>query len=125
MIHTLGRITVAAAGTPVNALAQAHVNGTDSGINTNISDTSAQEVYSFTVQAWHANTGRIWVGNGTVMNLTTGANVLLFLPSAAGSVALTIKRGMTGGRGLIDLRARWVDAEISGDSVLVSYLRVG
>ncbi len=125
MIHTLGRITVAAAGTPVNALAQAHTNGTDSGVDANIPDTSAQEAFSVTVQAWHANSGRIWVGNGAVMNLTTGANVLLFLPSAAGSVALVIERGMTGGRGLIDLRSLWVDAEVSGDSVLVSYLRVG
>ncbi len=125
MIQTLGRIIVAAALTPVNALAQAHVNGTDSGLNTHIPDTSAQEAFSFTVQAWHANTGRIWVGNRAVMNLVTGAGVLLFLPSAAGSVALTIERGMTGGRGLIDLRSLWVDAEISGDSVLVSYLRVG
>lgn len=123
MIHTLGRIIVAAAGTPVNALAQAHANGTDSGVNANIPDTSAQEAFSFTVQAWHANTGRIWVGNGAVMNLITGANVLLFLP-AQGSVAQTIERGMTGGRGLMDLRELWIDADVSSDSVLVSYLRV-
>lgn len=123
MIHTLGRITVAVPGTPVNALAQAHTNGTDSGINANIPDTSAQEAYSFTVQAWHANTGRIWVGRGPVMNLLTGANVLLFL-AAQGSVAQTIRRGMTGGRGLMDLRELWIDADITGDSVLVSYLRV-
>lgn len=124
MLQTLGKITVAAGGTPVNALAQAHVNGTDSGLNADIPDTMAQEAVAITIQAWHANAMRIFFGNRSVMNLTTGAGVLGFVEAAGDSVTITLDRSMTGGRGLLDLRELWLDGT-TGEGALVSYLRVG
>ena len=124
MLQTLGRITVVAGGTPVNAIAVSHAAGLDSGLNPDILDTMAQEAVTLTIQAWHANANRLFFGNASVMNLTTGANVLGFVEAAGDSVTISLDRSMTGGRGLLDLRQLWLDGT-TGESVLVSYLRVG
>ena len=124
MLQTLGVITVAAAGTPVNARAIALAAGTDSGEDAAIPDALVAKADSVVIQSHWGNTGRIYVGRASTINLTTGANLVAFLLAAGDSVSIDLERGMTGGQGLQNLGDLWIDAEVSADIAIVSYLRV-
>ncbi len=122
MIHSLGRINIAAGGTPVNVVDAAIAAGTqsDGHIATLVTAGQAVDVIRITFRSWHANGNRIWVGNGPTMNLTTGLNVLDFLNNAANQTHFELLGGQPGSQGFLDLRQLWVDGT-TDEGVLVHY----
>ena len=122
MIHSLGRINIAAGGTPVNAVAAAIAAGTqsDPGIEALVAAGQAVDVIRITFRSWHDNGNRIWVGNAAIMNLTTGLNVLDFLNAANNQTHFELLGGQPGSQGFLDLRQLWVDGT-TDEGVLVHY----
>lgn len=111
-LHSLGKITIPAAGTPVQVVDAA---GVDSRL-----------VHAIYIEAWPANTGLVWIGNAETLNKTTGAGVIKILgippgDDVAGALpdfAVTLSQAPNG----LSLGELWLDADDSGDAVIVSYL---
>lgn len=116
--HSLGLVTVAAAGTPVNALAQSQAVGRDSGQETT-SPPQATTVHTITVQSWVGNAGPVYVGRSADMVRATGVDVIQYLPAAGDSISIEITKGANA----LSLASLWIDADNGDDAVLVSYLR--
>lgn len=106
MLTGLGRVVVAAAGTPVQ-------------LTTQQLGTRVQRVR---IQAEHDNTGRIYVGLAGMV-VATGVNVLgvVGIPAASGEIpAFDIgAAGLPTGVSLSDL---WLDASVSGDGAYVCWV---
>ncbi len=122
MIHSLGRINIAAGGTPENIVAAAIAAGTESdpGIEALVDLGQAIHVARIGFRSWHDNANRIWVGNAATMNLTTGLNVLDFLNAANNQTHFELIGGQPGSQGFLDLRQLWVDGT-TDEGVLVHY----
>jgi hypothetical protein len=101
-LEALGKVTVTSAGTPVRVTA---------------TRTGAQSIM---VQAWHNNTGKIWVGTSASMNTTTGAGVLAMIPApVAGTIpnaSFSIPLAPSG----INAADIWIDADTNGEACIVT-----
>lgn len=101
-LKSLGKVTVAAAGTPVRATLNESVPAT------------RYAVQSFTVTALAGNTGtNIYVGNSG-LNKSTLAGVFAIVPKGSSSSAI-IAQAPAG----INLNEIYLDADTSADSALV------
>ena len=111
MWHSIGYIQVAAAGTPTAV--------------------SATRVACQTVffQQAPTNTGLLYVCDRANANKTTGVGILAIIPAPtlnAGSVASALPYAavtIPSAIGALSIDQFWVDADVSGNSCLVSYVR--
>jgi len=100
--NSLGKITVTTGGTPVRVTAN-HI-----GVN------------SIAFQQLAAQTGKIFIGTATLNKGTlVGVLAVLAVPTAniLPSASFTIVNAPAG----LDARDFWVDADVNGEGVLVSY----
>ncbi len=105
MLVSLGKITVVSAGTPVALSAGVTVN-----------------VNTLFIQAINTNTGLTYVGLASMVR-GTFSNVLRVIgkPSTTGNIPdWTV--GSFVSVSAIDLKALFIDSDVSGEGVLVSYL---
>ena len=109
-LRSLGLVTVVAAGTAVRITENEPI------------PTDRVGAHSISVQAWLANTGRLYVGDRETMNRTTGVGVLMVLAiptaNALAQFTATIVNSPAGFNS-INL---WLDADDAGDQGLVSIL---
>lgn len=117
MWHSLGKVTVAAAGTPVIA-------------TTN--ETTPTDRYScqtLFIQQMQANTGKLWICDRATANKTTGVGILAVIPAPslnASSVATTLPYAsvtIPNAPGAMQANKIWIDADNTGESAIVSALR--
>ncbi len=109
-LHALGKITVTTAGTPVQATVNQSVPSDRVGCN------------AIMIEVWWANTGKIYICDRQAANTSTGVGVLAilappttnFLPSFSATLPYA-----PGGLNAADL---YINAEISNDGVLISYV---
>lgn len=98
---SLGKITVSSAGTPVQA----------TGTST--------PVHSYLVQALSTNTGKIYIGNST-MSKTTLVGVFAVLAPPSTNLIPSFASAVSTIAARFDLSQVWVDADNSGEGVLIS-----
>ncbi len=107
--NSFGKVTVTSAGTPV----QASVNG----VNPTGSFTTCNSIL---IEAWPTNAGSVYIGNGSSMNKSTGAGLLAILVKPSSTFAPSYTVTIPYATGAIDVAGFWIDADNSGDAVLVS-----
>lgn len=106
-----GKITVPAAGTPVNVPVPPSVAGPGSpGLTT---------VHAFVVQALAANTGKVYIGIAG-LNKSTLANVLIVLPVPTANLLPAFSVSITAAANALSLSDLWIDVDNNGDGVLLS-----
>ena len=105
-LKSFGWKTVASAGTPVQLT------------------TTRTMAHAVLIQAVHTNTGDMYVGVSTSMDPTDGTDMIAVLSEpTAGETPPSISIGpVHGAANAFDLREIWIDAEVNGEEVLVSYL---
>lgn len=110
-LKALGKITVTTAGTRVRITSGQSVPGA------NIS------CQSITVQAWPANTGRIYVGTVAVVG-STGVGVYGYVPIPAsdGTTSPGMSLGVEGGGNALNAADFYLDASVNGDSAIVTII---
>lgn len=108
-LKTLGTVTVATAGTPVQLFP-----------NSVFSTTGRPRISSFLVRSLDSNTDPIFVGDANVNRTTVRGDKL----NPGESRAYSGDAGMAGGTMLIDTEDVWIDAGVNGQSVDVCYLEV-
>jgi hypothetical protein len=102
--HVIGKKTVATAGTRVQLIAT--------------TPTKAQGVC---IQALSSNTGKIYIGDSTVVGSTlVGCGYVLGIP--AGAVIPGFSTTIQASNAL-DVSQFYIDADVNGEGVLVSYIR--
>lgn len=110
MWHSLGKVTVATAGTPVQ-ITSTH--------------TTAQTIF---FQQVTGNTGMIWICNCSDADTSTGEGVVATLPApvVAGGIDLALPYttvNISGALEALNVSNFWVDADNDGESCQVSYVR--
>ena len=110
-LESLGLVTVATGGIPVR-LSQ---NETD--------PTVRLAGHSLSVQAWHANTGKIYIGDSADMNTATGDGVLAVLAIPTANVLPQFNSTIVQAAAGVQVHSLWLDAEVDGESALVTVLR--
>lgn len=110
MIQSYGKVTVAASGSPV----QASSNGA------NIGDQTYTQCNAVLIEAWPTNTGKIYIGNTESMDASTGDGVVGILAKPSSGFIPSFSATVSYAPGGIDVAQFWVDAENSGDSVVIS-----
>ena len=115
----IGSVAVAATGTPVQLLA-AYQGGKYLSVNTNAKVRVVSILFAV-ISGINANTGFVYVGVKG-MNKSTGAGVIFAIPaSAAGIVSwFTLPAQGWGGGNEICAEDIWLDADTSGNSVIVT-----
>lgn len=110
MTKIVGKIQVPAAGTPIQVAAQTLIR---SAIN------NFQTVHAIQFQAVPSNTGKIYFGNQAMVKATyAGCGMVLVIPTTGfiPSWGITQETSPNG----VDLSEIWIDADLSGDGVLVT-----
>jgi len=109
MLASLGKITVASAGTPVRLTSVLAIPG---------NHVPAQGVV---IQALSGNTGKIFIGLST-MNKTTLAGVLFILAVPTTNIipSFSVSQLSTAGVGVEDL---WIDADNTAEGVTAAYVQ--
>lgn len=108
--HSLGFVTVPAAGTPVRTTANLPV------------PTANCPAHSYLIEALPANTGDIYVGRST-MNTVTGADVFVVIPASTANVYPSFTSTIIEAAAGFNMAEIWLDAEVNGDGALVSIIR--
>lgn len=109
MLHSLGKITVPSAGTPVRA-------------TSGQSDPSTPILcHAVLVEAWPTNTGKAYVGVAS-MNKTTGSNVLGILPIPTDNSIPTFSATNAAAPNGLNAADIYVDVQTNGEAVLISLL---
>lgn len=109
-IHSLGKVTVAASGTPQRLTA-------------NQSDPTARYACkSFLVQTWHDNTDLVYIGTSDI-DRSTGVGVEAILPVPTSNTLPTFSATHDDAPAAFDLSQIWVDVDTSGEAVIVSAVR--
>ncbi len=115
-LRSFGYVAVVAAGTPVRA-------------SSNLTLQTGQNVplQSLLIEAHPANTGKIYIIEGMpatpVDRRTTGVGVIAILPKPADATIgpfPSANFGLPATPQSINLREIWLDADVSGDKVIVS-----
>jgi hypothetical protein len=102
--HVIGKKTVASAGTRLQLIATV--------------PTKAQGIC---IQALSSNTGKVYIGDSTVVGSTlVGCGYVLGIP--AGAVVPSFSTTMQASNGL-DVSQFYIDVDVNGEGVLVSYIR--
>jgi len=110
-VQSLERITVASSGTPVRLT----VNEGD--------PTTHLGVHSILFQRDDPNdTGLIYIGTSAAMNIATLADVIAILAVPSTSSLPAINITLTPASNALDAREFYIDADVSGDSILASFL---
>lgn len=109
-IRSLGLVTVPTAGTPVRLTANESV------------PTAHVGAHSISVQAWHPNTTRVYIGDRESMVRATGVGVLMVLAiptaNALSQFTATIVNSPAG----FDAAQLWLDVDTNDEGALVSIL---
>lgn len=111
MIQPLGKLVVVAAGTPVAVQSLL-------GVNIN----KPTPIHAIMVQAWFANSGKIYVGVEG-MNKLTGVGVMAVLPAPTDSFIATFSAALTIAPNGMRVADFWIDADTTNDSALVTFLQ--
>lgn len=107
MLESLGKVVVAAAGTPARATA-------------NRSDpVERYECHAFMIEVDASNTGKIYVGN-SAMNKTTLAGVYAVLPVPGTNTIPTFSTTISYAINPLNLDDVWIDADTNGEGALVA-----
>ena len=108
--RSLGKVTVASAGTPKR-------------LTTNESDETARmSVHSILIQAWPSNAGKVYILDRVDGSRTTGVGVLATLAVPATNIIPSASATVTFAAAAINAAQYWVDADTNGDAVLVSVI---
>lgn len=111
MLRSRGKVTVTSAGTPVR-------------LTTNESTPSARlGCHAFMVESLSTNTGKIFIGTSG-MNKTTLAGVVAILAIPTSNILPVFTVGFSGAPNAFNLADYYVDADNSGEAVLVSTLEL-
>ena len=110
--RSLGKVTVASAGT----LQRITANETDA--------TARLSVHSILIQAWPTNAGKVYVCDRADAVRSTGVGVLAVLAVPATNIIPSASATITFASAAINAAQYWVDADTSGDAVLVSVIEV-
>lgn len=108
-LHSLGKITVVTAGTPIQ---------TTTNVNNGVS-TFRQAAHSFMVEVLAANTGKVYVGIQT-MNRTTLAGVFAVLAAPTTNILPTFTATVSFSAASFNMADIWLDVDNSGEGALVS-----
>lgn len=109
-LRSLGRVVVASAGTPVQITANEPVPA------------DRVAAHSISVQAWHANTGRLYVGDRSTMNRVTGEGVLMVLAIPTANALAQFTATLVNAPVGFSATGIWLDVDVNGESGLVSIL---
>jgi hypothetical protein len=111
-LFATGKITVAAAGTPVPVTVPSVVSGPlgAQGLTT---------VHAFIVQALKGNTGAIYIGL-LGMSKSTLVGVLCVLPIPTANLIPTFSVSLTEAANALSLTDLFIDADVNGEGVTVS-----
>jgi hypothetical protein len=116
MWHSLGKVTVAAAGTPVIAT----TNETD--------PTKRFACQTVFFQQLESNTGKLYICDRATANKTTLVGVLAVIPAptVTGQVATVLpwaQVSVPSAPAALNAAEFWIDADVSSESALVSAVR--
>jgi hypothetical protein len=101
---SLGIITVATAGTPVRATTR---------------DTFCE---SYMVEPWPDNSGKMWIGTSSTAFKGGTTDLLGYVPVPHANVVSVFSSGKgPGGTQSFNLVDLYIDADVNGESVLISY----
>jgi hypothetical protein len=109
-LRSLGKITVAAAGTPVRVTANL------------TTPTERLAAHSFIVEQVPGNTGKLFIG-GPGMNKTTLAGVYAILPIPTVNSLPSFSSVITNAPAGFNMAELFIDADVNGESALVSIIR--
>ena len=108
---SLGKLTVAAAGTVVR-------------LTTNQTDPTARlSVHSILIQAWPTNGGKVYILSSPTGDRTTGVDVLAILAVPATNIIPSASATVTYAPAAINAASYWIDADENGDAVLASFIQ--
>ena len=104
---SLGKITVALAGTPVR-------------LTSNQSDpTKSLLVHALLIQPHPANTGKVYIGTNSVFT-KNGAGQIAWLPIPSSSVAPAFSETVSYAQDAVETNDIWIDSDNNGDSVIAA-----
>ena len=110
-VFSLGRITVAVPGTPIQVT-----------VNESVPDAHIG-AHSLLIERDDPNdTGLIYIGRSANMVRATLFDVVAILPVPTVGALPSISITLTPGHNALDMRDFWIDADVGTDSVLGSYL---
>jgi hypothetical protein len=111
MWRSLGKVTVTVSGTLVRAS------------NNELNPNERVPCQSVLFEQWPGNTGRIYICDRPTANVASGVGVLAILapPTTAGYPSAGV--GIPTAPTPISATDFWIDAEVSGEGVLVSIVR--
>ncbi len=109
-LRSLGLVTVPAAGTPVRL----------TGNETVVTDRVA--AHSVSAQAWHANLGRVYIGDRQTMDRATGVGVLMVLAIPTANALAQFTATIVSSPSGLNPTDLWVDVDTNDEGVLVSIL---
>jgi hypothetical protein len=109
-IDSLGKVTVAAAGTPVRIT------------NNEVDPVKSVRAHSFLIQVLPTNTGKIYIGKASMNKVTlAGVFVVLGLPS---SVAIpSFSATLSYAPAAFELIKIFIDADVDDDGALVTFVQ--
>lgn len=102
MVQSLGKIAVASAGTPGQVT------------------TATTYCNSILMETWPTNTGKMYIGTSASMNKSTGDGLVAILPAPTNGVLFSWSATVPYAPGGVRGDQLWIDADNSGDSLLVS-----
>jgi|WetSurMetagenome_2_1015567.scaffolds.fasta_scaffold02468_10 hypothetical protein len=110
MWHSLGKITVVTAGVPVRIT---------------VDRLSGQTII---FQQLEANTAKIWLCDRATASKTTGVGMLAAIPAPtlSGGIATSLPYAavtIPTAPGALNLADFWIDADVSGEGCLISYVK--
>lgn len=111
-LFSLGKITVPAAGTPVNVPVPV-LPGAGPAVP------PLSTVHAFVVEVLAGNTGKIYIGVAG-MNKTTLVGVIVVLPVPTANLIPTFSVSLTAAANALSLSDLWIDADTNGEGVLIS-----
>ena len=106
--RTLGKITVVTAGTSIRAT----VNESD--------PLHRYPAHSYMVEVNSSNTGKIYVGKSDPVDRTNWTNVIAILPPPTSNIFPAFSATVTYSVASFNMAEVWIDADNSGESVLIS-----
>lgn len=109
-LRALGLVAVAVAGTPVRI--------------TNNEPTPVDHVaaHSVSIQAWHANVGRVYIGDRSTMDRVTGVGVLMVLAIPTANALAQFTATLVNAPVGFSADMIWLDVDTNGEGALVSIL---
>lgn len=114
--HSLGFITVTTPGTPVRF----SFNQADQAKAINCNGVLAEAIYTTN---GHKNTGLVYILDRPNPNYTSGVGILAVLAIPSSASIGSYSASMPAAAAALNICDFWVDADISGDGVIASFIR--